>query len=111
VLPPAVASADYLPFLLAGFRAAFGVVFDGSMGNGATATVGFTEGVMQIGFDLHPNGANDANNTPEPELFFTNRFYDDIGSDGRGSLDARVDADPHCLILDTSHSRATRTRP
>ncbi len=76
-----------------------GVVFDGPMGAGSTASISFPAGVTQFGFYLDPNGSDDGGaNAPQPELFFTNRFYNDLGATGGGAAHAPLDGDPQCLI-------------
>ncbi len=81
-----------------------GVVFDGPIGAGGTVTVNFPGGLTQFGFYLNPNGLQDGGaNAPEPELFFTNRFYNDLGANGGGSPHAPFDGDPQCLVFNVSH--------
>ncbi|MCB1184324.1 DUF4114 domain-containing protein [bacterium] len=76
-----------------------GVVFTGAMGEGAATLVTFPGGLTSFGFYLNPNGTQDGGaNAPEPELFFTNRFYNDLGPDGSGSPHAPFDGDPQCLV-------------
>lgn len=76
-----------------------GVVFDGPMGQGTTVTINFPGGLTQFGFYLNPNGTQDGGaNASEPELFFTNRFYNDLGASGAGSPHAPFDGDPQCLV-------------
>lgn len=81
-----------------------GVVFDGPSGSGQAAVITFPGGVTRFGFYLNPNG-NQAGGgyAPEPELFFTNRFYNDIGPSGAGATHAPFDGDPQCLIFNVSH--------
>ena len=81
-----------------------GVVFSGPLGQGATVAVNFPGGLTQFGFYLNPNGTLDGGgNAPEPELFFTNRFYNDLGASGGGSPHAPFDGDPQCLVFNISH--------
>lgn len=76
-----------------------GVIFTGPMSPGASAIVNFPGGVTQFGFYLNPNGSGDSGgNAPEPETFFTNRFYHDIGPNGGYLPHAPSDGDPQCLI-------------
>ena len=84
-----------------------GVVFDGPMSQGQVAMLTFPGGVTQFGFYLNPNGSLDGGgNAPEPELFFTNRFYNDLGPNGGGSPHAPFDGDPQCLIYNITHLRS-----
>lgn len=81
-----------------------GVVFSGAQGQGATVAINFPGGLTQFGFYLNPNGTQDGGgNAPEPELFFTNRFYNDLGAAGAGSPHAPFDGDPQCLVFNISH--------
>lgn len=81
-----------------------GVIFDGSRGQGAITTINFPGGLTQFGFYLNPNGTKDGGgNAPEPELFFANRFYNDLGASGGGSPHAPFDGDPQCLVYNITH--------
>jgi hypothetical protein len=83
-----------------------GVIFSGPMAQGATASVIFPGGTTQFGFYLNPNGSGSGgNNAPEPEIFFTNRFYNDIGPNGSGTLHDPLDGDPQALVYNISHLR------
>lgn len=83
-----------------------GIVFDGPLGSGDAATIVFPGGLTRFGFYLNPNGSQDGGaNAPEPELFFTNRFYNDLGPDGSGSPHAPFDGDPQCLVFNITHLR------
>lgn len=79
-----------------------GVVFTGAQGPGASAIVQFP-GLTRFGFYLNPNGALDGGQyAPEPELFFTNRFYNDRGTDGTAGTHIPLDGDPQCLIFNVT---------
>ena len=79
-----------------------GVVFDGPSGAGTSAIITFPEPMTKFGFYLNPNGPLGATNAPEPELFFTNRFYNDQGPDGTGALHSPVGGDIQALVFDIS---------
>jgi hypothetical protein len=79
-----------------------GIVFDGPDGAGTTAVVSFIKPLTRFGFYMNPNGSLDAANAPEPEKFYTNRRYNDLGPDGRGALHAPFDGDVQALIYDLS---------
>lgn len=79
-----------------------GVVFTGPMSQGQIAMVTLGAGNVPFGFYLNPNGTGDATNAPEPELFFSNRFYNDIGPNGSGALHTPTDGDVQALIFDVS---------
>lgn len=81
-----------------------GVIFDGSQAEGATATINFPDGLTKFGFYVNPNGTHDGGaNAPEPELFYANRFYNDLGASGGGSPHAPFDGDPQCLVFNITH--------
>ncbi len=79
-----------------------GVVFDGPSGPGTSAVIFLPTPMTKFGFYLNPNGVLDAINAPEPELFFTNRFYNDAGPDGSGALHAPAGGDMQALVYDIS---------
>lgn len=78
-----------------------GVVFDGPSGPGASKVVVFPS-PTKFGFYLNPNGPLDAINAPEPEKFWTNRFFNDLGPDGSGALHPPLDGDVQALVFDLS---------
>lgn len=81
-----------------------GVVFSGTMSAGAIATVVFPGGLTRFGFWLNPNGTLDGGtHAPEPEKFFTNRFYNDKGTNGAAATHAPFDGDPQCLVFNVTH--------
>ncbi len=80
------------------------IVIEGALSVGESATVDLPDGVTRFGFYMNPNGAYDGGvNAPEPELFFTNRFYNDLGPHGAGAAHAPLDGDPQCLIYNVTH--------
>lgn len=79
-----------------------GIVFTGPQGAGAQAVVTISGSNQHFGFYMNPNGTAGATNAPEPELFFTNRFYNDIGPDGSGALHPPTDGDVQALVFDIS---------
>ncbi|OGF13028.1 MAG: hypothetical protein A2W00_11950 [Candidatus Eisenbacteria bacterium RBG_16_71_46] len=79
-----------------------GVVFDGPQGAGATAIIVFPRAMTAFGFYMNPNGPLAATNAPEPELFYSNRLYNDRGPDGAGALHAPTDGDVQALVFDVS---------
>ena len=83
-----------------------GVVFSGPLGQGAVAQINFPGGVTRFGFYLNPNGSGDSSNAPEPEKFFTNRAFNDVGPIGAGApYHEPSDGDPQCLIYNITHLR------
>jgi len=88
--------------LIDGF--ADGVVLEGGVGEGDGTVVDLPDGITRFGFYLNPNGPNDAGaNAREPEKFFTNRFYNDLGPDGSAAAHAPLDGDVQCLIYNVTH--------
>lgn len=79
-----------------------GVIFDGPAGPGTLRMVDFGGSVLSFGFYMNPNGVQGAQNAPEPELFFTNRFFNDIGPSGAGAVHAPTDGDVQALVFDVS---------
>ncbi len=86
-----------------------GLVFDGPAGAGATAIVTFSKPMTRFGFYMNPNGPRDATNAPEPEKFYTNRFYNDAGPDGSGALHVPLGGDMQALVYDVSRFRGANT--
>jgi hypothetical protein len=86
-----------------------GMIFDGPAGQGAAAIVSFSKPMTRFGFYLNPNGPRDATNAPEPEKFYTNRFYDDAGPDGSGALHVPLGGDVQALIYDISRFKGANT--
>ncbi len=87
-----------------------GIVFDGPSGPGGFPVVivlGPT--VVNFGFFMNPNGPNGAINAPEPECFFTNRRYNDLGPGGSGALHAPSDGDVQALVFDVSRWSGANT--
>ena len=79
-----------------------GVVFDGPAGPGTHQIISFTSPDTKFGFYLNPNGTGDGYNAPEPEKFWTNRFYNDLGPTGSGALHPPTDGDVQALVFDIS---------
>jgi hypothetical protein len=82
-----------------------GLIFDGSAGEGATVAVEFPHGTTRFGFYMNPRGPGDSTNAPEPEIFFTNRTYNDAGPDGSGDTRPPEGGDPQCLIYNITELR------
>jgi len=86
-----------------------GLVFDGPAGAGAAAIVVFSKPMTRFGFYLNPNGPGDATNAPEPERFYTNRTYNDVGPDGGGVLHSPSGGDMQALVYDISRFKGQNT--
>ncbi|MCC6349405.1 MAG: DUF4114 domain-containing protein [Candidatus Eisenbacteria bacterium] len=86
-----------------------GLVFTGPA-NASNPPVFIALGAAQhFGFYMNPNGTYGAVNAPEPEKFFTNRFYNDRGPSGAGALHAPFDGDVQALVFDISRLRGPNT--
>lgn len=85
-----------------------GIVFDGPAAAGATALVTFSAPTTRFGFYLDPNGPLDAVWAPQPERFYTNRFYDDKGPNGT-PVHEPFDGDVQALIYDVSRFTQANT--
>jgi hypothetical protein len=79
-----------------------GLIFDGPAGSGTTALVTFASSMTRFGFYMNPNGPYGATNAPEPEKFYTNRTYNDLGPDGSGTLHYPWGGDMQALVYDIS---------
>ncbi len=79
-----------------------GVVFDGPSAAGATSIITFAQPAQRFGFYLNPNGPLGATNAPEPEVFFTDRLYNDAGPDGTGALHLPLGGDVQAIVFDVS---------
>lgn len=85
-----------------------GVVFNGPEGVGATHLIPLG-GSTKFGFYLNPNGTGGATNAPEPELFFSNRTYNDQGPNGSGAIHSPTGGDVQAVIFDVSSFSAPNT--
>ncbi|MFI5372333.1 MAG: hypothetical protein ACHQ52_12315 [Candidatus Eisenbacteria bacterium] len=79
-----------------------GVVWSGAPPPNTSKIVTFDHPARKFGFYLDPNGPADAPNAPQPERFYTNRFYNDIGPDGSGAVHPPLDGDVQALVFDVS---------
>jgi len=81
-----------------------GVFMEGGLSEGESVNVTLPSSMTRFGFYLNPNGDQaGGGHAPEPELFFTNRFYNDLGTDGSGSPHEPFDGDPQCLVYNITH--------
>ena len=80
-----------------------GIVFDGPSGAGTQTVITLPHAMTKFGFYLNPNGTGNATNAPEPEKFWTNRFYNDLGPDGSGAIHPPTDGDVQALVFDLSN--------
>jgi hypothetical protein len=82
-----------------------GVIIDGPASDGTPFSLALPGGVTRFGFYLNPNGAGNSTNAPEPEMFFTNRGYNDIGPGGGPTNHLPDDGDPQCLLFNLTSFR------
>lgn len=80
-----------------------GVVFDGPSQQGDTRLITFDHPMTKFGFYLDPNGPESAPNAPQPEIFTTNRMFNDRGPDGSGALHVPTNGDVQALVFDISN--------
>ena len=85
-----------------------GIVFSGSQGAGASAVV-ILPGTSKFGFWMNPKGTDSGQFAPEPELFFSNRFYNDLGPSGGGAIHLPLDGDVQFLVFDVSRWKGQNT--
>lgn len=78
-----------------------GVVFNGPQGPNTVTMITLGPSGRPFGFYMNPNGTGNATNAPEPELFFTNRFFNDRGPNGT-AVHEPFDGDVQALIFDVS---------
>lgn len=86
-----------------------GLIFDGPAGPGSSVVVLFPDGAQKFGFWMNPNGPYSALNAPEPEKFFTNRTFNDLGPSGAGALHSPFDGDVQALVFDVSQWKGPNT--
>ena len=79
-----------------------GVIWAGAPAANQSTIVNFDRPARKFGFYLDPNGPLGAPNAPQPDRFFTNRFYNDPGPDGQGALHAPAGGDVQALVFDVS---------
>jgi hypothetical protein len=82
-----------------------GIVFTGSQGANANTIVLFPSGTTKFGFYLDPQPSNRAPH----QVFFTNRFHNDIGPNGAGAIHAPFDGDVQALVFDVSQWKGPNT--
>jgi hypothetical protein len=82
-----------------------GIVFTGSQGTNANVLVVFPSTMTRFGFYLDPQPSN-----PGPhQVFFTNRFLNDIGPLGAGAIHNPTDGDVQALVFDVSRWKGPNT--
>jgi hypothetical protein len=79
-----------------------GVVFTGTETDGASALVTFPAGTSKFGFYLKTHVVVTTPTGPQDQVFFTNRFSNDLGASGFGATHAPFDGDMQALVFDVS---------
>ena len=86
-----------------------GVVFTGPANSTNPPVLVGLSSVQKFGFYMNPNGPGSSINAPEPELFFSNRNYNDLGPDGSGAIHVPLNGDVQALVYDVSAFRGPNT--
>ena len=86
-----------------------GVVFTGDQSAGASTIVTFPSGLTHFGFYLDTHTMIQPPTGEEDQVFFTNRFYNDLGPSGMGATHAPLDGDVQALVFDVSQWKGVNT--
>lgn len=86
-----------------------GVVFTGAQAPGATAVINFPAGTSKFGFYLNTHQSITTPSGPENQIFYLNRFYNDLGPEGAGATHAPFDGDVQALVFDVSAWKGAAT--
>jgi len=86
-----------------------GIVFTGGQSSGASTVVTFPSGTSKFGFYLDTHMTITTPSGAQEQVFFTNRFYNDIGGYGYGATHAPYDGDVQALVFDVSRWKGVNT--
>ena len=86
-----------------------GVVFDGPASARISRVITFPTGTSKFGFYLDTHQLALTRAGLEEQVFYTNRFYNDIGPGGRGPVHAPSDGDVQALVFDVSKWKGDNT--
>ncbi len=86
-----------------------GVVFTGSQTGGASTVITFPSGTTKFGFYLDTHILVTTPGGPEEQVFYTNRFLNDIGPYGFAPTHAPYDGDVQALVFDVSRWKGPNT--
>jgi hypothetical protein len=86
-----------------------GIVFSGPQSGGASVVVTFPSGLTKFGFYLNTHHTISTPFGMRPQLFFTNRFYNDLGLNGAGATHAPFDGDVQAIVYDVSPWKGPNT--
>lgn len=82
-----------------------GIVFTGTQSASASSIIVFPSTMTRFGFYLDPKPGL---RTPH-QLFFTNRFFNDLGPNGTGAIHAPFDGDVQAIVFDVSQWKGPNT--
>lgn len=86
-----------------------GVVFYGSSGDGASTIVSFPSGTTKFGFYLNTHISISTPQGKTNQVFFTNRFLNDLGPYGYGATHTPYDGDVQAIVFDVSQWKGANT--
>jgi hypothetical protein len=86
-----------------------GIVFTGTETDGASALVTFPSGTTKFGFYLATHIRITTPSGLQDQVFFTNRFHDDLGPSGSGAIHVPFDGDVQALVFDVSTWKGPNT--
>jgi len=86
-----------------------GVIFTGAPSGGTITVVTFPSGTSKFGFYLNTHKMVTTPTGPQQQVFFTNRFLNDIGPAGAGATHAPFDGDVQALVFDVSRWKGPGT--
>lgn len=86
-----------------------GVVFTGAETGGASHLITFPAGTTKFGFYLDTHAVVSTPSGTHEQLFFTNRFLNDLGPNGAGAIHAPFNGDVQAVIFDVSRWKVANT--
>lgn len=86
-----------------------GLLFIGGQGGGANAFISFPSGLNKFGFYLDTHTVVATPSGPQAQIFFTNRFLNDIGPSGFPATHSPANGDVQALVFDVSQWKGANT--
>jgi hypothetical protein len=86
-----------------------GVVFTGGESGGASHLITFPAGTTKFGFYLDTHAVVSTPSGTHEQLFFTNRFLNDLGLNGAGATHVPFDGDAQAIVFDVSRWKGANT--
>jgi len=86
-----------------------GIIFPGGQPNGAANAIVFPSGTQKFGFYLDTQVSVWTTTGKQDQIFYTNRFLNDIGPYGNGAVHAPYDGDVQALVFDVSRWKGAHT--